>query len=143
MSLGIGPRKDDDPVFEELEKYKKALELIASLWPEPPNCADINEVNGINDGRSRAIIASAAIEIARKALGKLEAPETMYVVRLYDGMDNQWIDVSGPLPYDEANKIWQEKTDNGTKRISFDEIDYYKVFPADTEMVFSKGFGER
>jgi hypothetical protein len=69
--------------------------------------------------------------------------DSLFIVRLYDGMDNQWIDVSGPLPYDEANKIWREKTDNGTKRISFDEIDYYRVFPADTEMVFSKGVGER
>jgi hypothetical protein len=132
-----------DEDIELLNKYKRALESIASLWPEPPNCADINEVNGINDGRSRAIIASAAIEIARKALGKQEASETMFIVRLYDGMDNQWIDVSGPLPQDEAHKIWLEKTENGTKKISFDEIDYYKVFPADTKMLYSDGFGER
>lgn len=37
--------------------------------------------------------------------------DSLFIVRLYDGMDNQWIDVSGPLPYDEANKIWREKTD--------------------------------
>jgi hypothetical protein len=54
--------------IELLNKYKRALEHISALWPEPPNCADINEVNGINDGRSRAIIASAAITIAREAL---------------------------------------------------------------------------
>jgi hypothetical protein len=66
----------------------------------------------------------------------------LFIVRLYDGMDNQWIDVSGPVPLEEANKIWLEKTENGTKKIHFDEIDYYKIFPADTKMLFSDGFGE-
>jgi hypothetical protein len=46
--------------IELLNKYRRALESISALWPEPPNCA----------GRSRAIIASAAIDIAREALGK-------------------------------------------------------------------------
>jgi len=67
----------------------------------------------------------------------------LFIVRLYDGMDNQWIDVSGPLPSDQANRVWLEKTVNGTKNVSYDEIDYYKVFPADTKMLYSDGFGER
>jgi len=67
----------------------------------------------------------------------------LFIVRLYDGMDNQWIDVFGPAYYDEANKIWLEKTKGGTEKICFDEIDYYKVFPADTKMLYSEGFGER
>jgi hypothetical protein len=69
------------------------------------------------------------------------APE-LFIVRFYDGMDNQWMNVSGSVPREEANKIWLEKTENGTKHISFDEIDYYKVFPADTRMIYSEGFGE-
>jgi hypothetical protein len=68
--------------------------------------------------------------------------DELFVVRLYDGMDNQWIDVSKPLPYDEANKIWLENTEGGTKKITYDEIDYYRIFPADTEMLYSGGFGE-
>lgn len=69
--------------------------------------------------------------------------EGLFIVRLYDGMDNQWMDVSGAVPHDEAEKIWREKTNGGTKNISFDEIDYYKIFPSDTNMVYSDGFGER
>lgn len=58
-----------DSVAEaETEPLRKALKTISSLWPEPPNCADILSVNGINDGKSRAILADAAIKIARKAL---------------------------------------------------------------------------
>lgn len=45
-----------------------ALESISSLWPEPPNCADILEVGGINDGKGRAILLDAAIDMARRAL---------------------------------------------------------------------------
>jgi len=63
--------------------------------------------------------------------------EKLYVVRLYDGFDNIWMDVSKPLPYDEAHKILMEKTKDGTKNTKYDDIDYYKMFPADTTMMFS------
>jgi hypothetical protein len=66
----------------------------------------------------------------------------LFVVRLYDGFDNQWIDVSKPMSKEDANKIWLEKTKGGTKQARFSDIDYYSVFPADTKMLFSEGFGE-
>jgi len=69
-------------------------------------------------------------------------PEKLFIFRLYDGFDNQWMDVSEPLPKDEADKVWNEKTVDGTKRTTFDDIDYYEIFPADTKMLFSDGFGE-
>lgn len=68
--------------------------------------------------------------------------QSLYVVRLYDGFDNIWIDVSKPLPKDEADKLCG---DNNEKRLgsgagkrvgSFNEIDYFAVFPSDTKMVF-------
>ena len=67
----------------------------------------------------------------------------LFVVRLYDGFSNQWIDVSKPVSKEEANKIWLEKTKGGTKLIRFSDIDYYSVFPVDTKMLFTEGFGER
>ena len=60
-----------------------------------------------------------------------------FVVRLWDGMDGVWTDVTEPLPKEEADKVWREKTENGTKKVSFDEIDYYQVFPASTRMIYS------
>lgn len=65
-----------------------------------------------------------------------------YVVRLYDGFDKQWMDISSEVDKTEAERIWNEKTKNGTRNISFDDIDYYKIFPASTEMLYSNGFGE-
>ena len=62
---------------------------------------------------------------------------TQYIVRLYDGFDGYWIDITGPMSREEADKVWLEKTSNGTRNRSFNDIDYYKVFPADTKMVFS------
>lgn len=56
-------------------------------------------------------------------------------MRLYDGFDNAWCDVSGPLSREEADKVWLEKTKNGTEKTKYDDIDYYRVFPADTVML--------
>lgn len=63
--------------------------------------------------------------------------EELFIVRLYDGFDNEWIDVSKPVTYLEAEKILAEKTNNGKKNTTFNDIDYYKIFPADTAMLFS------
>jgi len=73
---------------------------------------------------------------------KDELRKELFIVRLYDGFDNQWIDVSEPLTKAEAQKVWDKKTGNGSKNTSYNDIDYYRIFPADTKMLFSDGFGE-
>jgi hypothetical protein len=55
------------------ETLEKALQSIANLWPIETT-AKINSVSGINDGKSRAIIAEGAVTIARKALGIEKMP---------------------------------------------------------------------
>lgn len=64
--------------------------------------------------------------------------QKMFIVRLYDGMDNCWTDVSEPLAEAEAKQVWLEKTENGTRATKYDDIDYYRIFPADTTMVNSE-----
>jgi hypothetical protein len=59
-----------------------------------------------------------------------------YVVRLYDGFDNEWMDLTPPIDKEEADKYWNYKTENGTKKTSFADIDYYRIFEADTKMFF-------
>lgn len=59
---------------------------------------------------------------------------TLYIVRLYDGFDDEWMDVSVPLPYDEAVELCKTKNRNrrgsaGKETGSYSDIDYYKVFP--------------
>lgn len=69
--------------------------------------------------------------------------EKKFVVRLYDGFDNQWIDVTKPMTMAAAKAEWSRLTKNGTEKAKYSDIDYYKIFPADTRMLFSDGFGER
>lgn len=66
----------------------------------------------------------------------------LFIVRFYDGFDNQWMDIAGPMSKKAADKILAEKTANGTKNTSYADIDYYAIFPADTRMLYSGGFGE-
>lgn len=65
-----------------------------------------------------------------------------FIVRLYDMFDG-WIDVSGPLPKEEANKLWMEKTANGTKKSKYADGDYYGIFPADTKMLHTPEYRGR
>ena len=62
----------------------------------------------------------------------------LYVVRLYDGFDNEWMDICKPCSYKQAHRIWNERTENGTKKTTFNDIDYFRIFPANTVMHFSE-----
>lgn len=64
----------------------------------------------------------------------------LFIVRLYDGFDHEWIDVSGAVRAEEAKRIWNEKTGNGTHNATYRDIDYYKIFPADTRMLYAAGW---
>lgn len=59
-----------------------------------------------------------------------------FVVRHYDGFDNEWMDVSKPVTQFEATRIFNEFTKGGTEHTKFDDIDYYDIFRADTRMLF-------
>lgn len=65
--------------------------------------------------------------------------DKLFVVRQWDMFDG-WIDVSGPLSRAEADKLWNEKTANGTRMTKYADGDYYAVFPADTRMLYTPEF---
>jgi hypothetical protein len=64
--------------------------------------------------------------------------EQLYVVRQWDGFDGCWTDITSPISKEEAERVWNKYTDNGTKKTSFDDIDYYHIFPANTRMIFDE-----
>ena len=64
------------------------------------------------------------------------------IVRLYDMMDG-WIDVTGVVTEDEANRVWNEYTYGGTRNTKYEHSDYYKIFPADTRMIYTPEFNGR
>ena len=65
-----------------------------------------------------------------------------FVVRLYDGFDGYWIDITEPVTKEEAEQVWAEKTGNGTHHIKYDDIDYYRIFPAESAMLHQSPWRE-
>lgn len=80
---------------------------------------------------------------AGKLLPSEEHPgATQFTVRLYDMFDG-WIDVCPHVSEEEAITYWLEKTDYGKQKTQFADGDYYRIFPADTQMVVTPEFLER
>lgn len=59
-----------------------------------------------------------------------------FVVRLWDGMDGCWTDVSEPVSRAEALAVWWKHTHKGRKKIRFADIDYYRIFNEGTAMLW-------
>lgn len=66
-----------------------------------------------------------------------------FTLRVWDGMDGVWCDVVSNVDLAFALREWCKQTENGTKHTKYDDIDYYKIFPANTHMLFSGGFTMR
>lgn len=60
-----------------------------------------------------------------------------FVVRLWDYFDG-WIDICGPRNKAEAQALFDEKTNNGTVKAKEDfHGGYYRIFPANTRMIWN------
>jgi hypothetical protein len=112
-----------------------AADLVRERWNEKATADDVIDV--VVDALKDDPIFAKAAEIYNKVMGdRIDFKVGTFTVRVWDGMDGCWSDcheatgVSGP----EALLAWMERTESGTKRVSFNEIDYYKIFPSDTRM---------
>lgn len=63
----------------------------------------------------------------------IENLNVKFVVRLWDGFDNCWIDITKPISLFEAREKWVENTRNGTRKANPTEKEYYDIFPVKTE----------
>lgn len=71
----------------------------------------------------------------------LRNADARFVVRLWDGMDGCWTDLNdAPLDAGAALRLWEERTDFGTQKVAFTEIDYFRIFPWETQMLYADGF---
>lgn len=70
---------------------------------------------------------------------QIDPTATKFVVRLWDGFDGEWMDVTKPLSAEAAMADWMERTDNGERKTGYDDIDYYAIYPTTTKMRFSEG----
>jgi hypothetical protein len=91
------------------------------------------------DGSEDEILApvKAELDSILTRMGELDAKSKLFIVRHYDGFDHDWIDVSKPVEKGEADRILAEKTDGGRRNVGYNNIDYYRIFPADTRMLHS------
>lgn len=65
--------------------------------------------------------------------------DSLFVVRHWDGFDGEWTDMFGPDSHEKCQRYWDQQTHGGTQNTSYNDIDYYAIFPADTRMRFSEG----
>lgn len=71
--------------------------------------------------------------------------DQIWTVRLWDGFDGEWMDVSEPMTQVAADNLAGDKNAarggslEGKREGSYGDIDYYKAFPADTRMIFADG----
>ena len=72
------------------------------------------------------------------AAARRDPTATRFVVRLYDGFDHEWMDVTEPLPPERAIGEWARLTNNGTESVSYDDIGYYAIYPATVTMLYSR-----
>lgn len=61
-------------------------------------------------------------------------------LRVWDGMDGCWTDVATGEA-EPMLRLWYERTEGGMKATNFHDIDYYRLFPADTRMAWDGGLG--
>lgn len=81
--------------------------------------------------------------VARDPIDLDQSDDARFTVRQWDGMDGCWCDVQEArgVSVDAALDAWMMCTENGTRRVSYAEIDYYGIFPADTKMLWDGGPG--
>ena len=65
-----------------------------------------------------------------------------YVVRHWDGMDGCWTDCTGDVGQEEALRYWADRTAGGTRQVDYAEIDYYRIFPGGTHMLWDGADGQ-
>ncbi len=85
---------------------------------------------------SRLLGASLYNRVMGSRYDALDFTRGQFTVRVWDGMDGCWTDVAEATAViaEIALATWMDKTSLGTVHVSFDEIDYYRIFPADTAM---------
>ncbi len=127
--VGFGIEEEEDEEEEDEELRQQMREFIANDSPE--------EVERKSEDASIVTQARARYLALHRVMPE---SDTGFVVRLWDGMDGTWCDCGEPHALLEgALAVWYQRTERGTKKVAFNEIDYFRIFPADTRMHYSEG----
>ena len=144
LSSDVPIANEDD---EEID-MNELLKLFDDYRKSQENTLYFRLVEGINDYISITLECwnlQSDCDCCMDVLtfSKYEMIEEKFIVRQYDGFDNEWFDISKPVTKEEATNIWNRYTNDGTENTCFDDIDYYEIFPADTIMRYSSKEGRQ
>lgn len=66
------------------------------------------------------------------------SPSGLYMLRMHDRYDREWIDCIGAIgkPWADVIAAWNKETANGTRNTRYEHDTYYDIFPADTRMIY-------
>ena len=132
-----GSRMKEGKDLEELKKTWDCITLIYDIGAWDVNLERYATKEHFYLGKESGLTYESMSEAISQALKLSKEWVKLFIVRLYDGFDHMWMDVSKPVSYKKAEKILNEKTEGGTKNTCYDDIDYYRMFPADTVMLYS------
>jgi len=88
---------------------------------------------------AEAVQAALARKITQAFKVPLEYHKGLWVVKVYDGFDHCWTDCCKPVSADDALELWLKSTKQGTKNTCFKDIDYYAIYPENTQMLNRSG----
>jgi hypothetical protein len=91
------------------------------------------------DAEIATLSCDQLLAIYCRVMGDIEATFVKYesfVVRLWDGMDGCWTNCTGDVSREEALRYWAEKTSGGAHHVAYAEIDYYRILPGGTHMLW-------
>jgi len=110
------------------------IALLTSIVFSAIAIADSLEARGRQKGLRRLYFLVTKLDPR-----ELDLSKGRFILRHWDGMDGTWTDCTQPVSADEVLRAWNRRTSNGTKYVNFHDLDYYRIFPADTHMLWSDG----
>lgn len=111
------------------EETARALDESAADSP----VVDLGKDSAVVEGQSTEQLLDLYCRTMHEAHEAFSKHET-YVVRGWDGMDGCWTNCTGEVGREEALRTWAARTDGGARCVSYDEIDYYRIFPGGGRM---------
>lgn len=125
-----------DPIALALAKVRLSRRPIGPSRTGPQLVRSSEQVAAMSADDLLALYCSVMHEVAGVFV-KYDS----YILRQWDGMDGCWTDCTAEVGREEALRAWAARTEGGTRRVAYAEIDYYRIFPGGTRMHWDGSHG--
>jgi len=131
----------NDPIDVALTKVGLGRRAVEATAPSKPRLVNPPMTTAQITALSADELLAIYCRVMREGADFFVKYET-YVVRSWDGMDGCWTNCTGNVGRDEALRYWADRTDGGTHQVDYAEIDYYRIFPGGTHMLWDGSEGQ-